>query len=125
MAAAVVFLGLTPVLYSMVLFFITLKATNLFMVGFDYKKQVLIISTHAEEISRRIMDEVNRGVTLLDGKGAWSGQEKRIILCAFGRRHFIPIKKLVQSIDPDAFVIVCDAHEVLGEGFTHYDPTGL
>ena len=125
MAAAVVFLGLTPVLYSMVLFFITLKATNLFMVGFDYKKQVLIISTHAEEISRRIMDEVNRGVTLLDGKGAWSGQEKRIILCAFGRRHFIPIKKLVQSIDPDAFVIVCDAHEVLGEGFGQYDPTGL
>ena len=58
-------------------------------------------------------------------RGPGAAGEKRIILCAFGRRHFIPIKKLVQSIDPDAFVIVCDAHEVLGEGFGQYDPTGL
>lgn len=81
-------------------------------------------SEQYEAITQKLL-QLDRGVTLLDGKGAWSGQEKRIILCAFGRRQFIPIKKLVQSIDPDAFVIVCDAHEVLGEGFTHYDPTGL
>ena len=125
MAAAVVFLGLTPVLYSMVLFFITLKATNLFMVGFDYKKQVLIISTHAEEISRRIMDEVNRGVTLLDGKGAWSGQEKQVLMCAFKQRQIVAVRQTVKELDPDAFLIVCDAREVLGRGFTRYKKNAL
>ena len=64
-------------------------------------------------------------MTLLEGKGAWSGKDKRVILCAFGRRQVIPVKKLVQAVDPNAFVIVCDAHEILGEGFGTYDPTGL
>ena len=68
---------------------------------------------------------MDRGVTLLEGKGAWSGKDKRVILCAFGRRQIIPVKKLVQAVDPNAFVIVCDAHEILGEGFGTYDPTGL
>ena len=60
------------------------------------------------------------------GGQALSGKDKRvIILCAFGRRQIIPVKKLVQAVDPNAFVIVCDAHEMLGEGFGTYDPTGL
>ena len=92
--------------------------------GPNASKVAYIISEQYEAITQKLL-QLDRGVTLLAGKGAWSGQEKRIILCAFGRRHFIPIKKLVQSIDPDAFVIVCDAHEVLGEGFGQYDPTGL
>ena len=87
--------------------------------GPNASKVAYIISEQYEAITQKLL-QLDRGVTLLDGKGAWSGQEKRIILCAFGRRHFIPIKKLVQSIDPDAFVIVCDAHEVLGEGFGEY-----
>jgi len=95
-----------------------------YVIGQDAAKVAYIISEQYEAITQKLL-QLDRGVTLLDGKGAWSGQEKRIILCAFGRRHFIPIKKLVQSIDPDAFVIVCDAHEVLGEGFGQYDPTGL
>ena len=102
MAAAVVFLGLTPVLYSMVLFFITLKATNLFMVGFDYKKQVLIISTHAEEISRRIMDEVTRGVTLLVVK----------------LTQLAHLETIIKEVDPVAFVTIQDANNVFGRGFT-------
>ena len=64
-------------------------------------------------------------MTLLDGHGAWSGRRKDVILCAFGRSYIVPIKKLVQEIDPDAFVIVCDAHEILGEGFGTYTPGGL
>ena len=56
-------------------------------------------------------------------KGGFSGKD--VILCAFGRSYIVPIKKLVQEIDPDAFVIVCDAHEILGEGFGTYTPGGL
>lgn len=83
-----------------------------------------IISERSEEITQKLL-ELDRGVTLLDGHGAWSGRRKDVILCAFGRSYIVPIKKLVQEIDPDAFVIVCDAHEILGEGFGTYTPGGL
>ena len=89
------------------------------------RTEVKIVSEKAREICESILCNADRGVTLLEGKGAWSGKDKRVILCAFGRRQIIPVKKLVQAVDPNAFVIVCDAHEILGEGFGTYDPTGL
>ena len=111
-------------MYGVVALYIPSLLIDRVVYGPNASKVAYIISEQYEAITQKLL-QLDRGVTLLDGKGAWSGQEKRIILCAFGRRHFIPIKKLVQSIDPDAFVIVCDAHEVLGEGFGQYDPTGL
>ena len=123
-AVAVAFGNLNSALYGLVALYISTLVMDMVLYGLDNAKVAYIISEQYEAITQKLL-QLDRGVTLLDGKGAWSGQEKRIILCAFGRRHFIPIKKLVQSIDPDAFVIVCDAHEVLGEGFGQYDPTGL
>ena len=76
------------------------------------------------ELTRRLL-ELDRGVTLLQGKGAYSGRDKQVILCACARTQIIPVKRAVQEIDPDAFVIVCDAHEILGEGFGVYAPGGL
>ena len=78
----------------------------------------------AQELTRRLL-ELDRGVTLLQGKGAYSGKDKQVILCACARTQIIPVKRAVQEIDPDAFVIVCDAHEILGEGFGVYAPGGL
>ena len=75
-------------------------------------------------VGRRLL-ELDRGVTLLQGKGAYSGKDKQVILCACARTQIIPVKRAVQEIDPDAFVIVCDAHEILGEGFGVYAPGGL
>ena len=121
---ALCFRDMTRAMYGVVALYILSLLIDRVVYGPNASKVAYIISEQYEAITQKLL-QLDRGVTLLDGKGAWSGQEKRIILCAFGRRHFIPIKKLVQSIDPDAFVIVCDAHEVLGEGFTHYDPTGL
>ena len=83
-----------------------------------------IISDRHEELTRRLL-ELDRGVTLLQGKGAYSGKDKQVILCACARTQIIPVKRAVQEIDPDAFVIVCDAHEILGEGFGVYAPGGL
>ena len=123
-AVAVAFRNIYSALYGVVALYILSLLIDRVVYGPNASKVAYIISEQYEAITQKLL-QLDRGVTLLDGKGAWSGQEKRIILCAFGRRHFIPIKKLVQSIDPDAFVIVCDAHEVLGEGFGQYDPTGL
>ena len=121
---ALCFRDMTRAMYGVVALYILSLLIDRVVYGPNASKVAYIISEQYEAITQKLL-QLDRGVTLLAGKGAWSGQEKRIILCAFGRRHFIPIKKLVQSIDPDAFVIVCDAHEVLGEGFGQYDPTGL
>ena len=121
---ALCFRDMTRAMYGVVALYILSLLIDRVVYGPNASKVAYIISEQYEAITHELL-QLDRGVTLLAGKGAWSGQEKRIILCAFGRRHFIPIKKLVQSIDPDAFVIVCDAHEVLGEGFGQYDPTGL
>ena len=116
---ALCFRDMTRAMYGVVALYILSLLIDRVVYGPNASKVAYIISEQYEAITQKLL-QLDRGVTLLDGKGAWSGQEKRIILCAFGRRHFIPIKKLVQSIDPDAFVIVCDAHEVLGEGFGEY-----
>ena len=121
---ALCFRDMTRAMYGVVALYILSLLIDRVVYGPNASKVAYIISEQYEAITQKLL-QLDRGVTLLAGKGAWRGQEKRIILCAFGRRHFIPIKKLVQSIDPDAFVIVCDAHEVLGEGFGQYDPTGL
>ena len=69
--------------------------------------------------------DLGRGVTLLHGQGAWSGQEKQVLMCAFKQRQIVAVRQTVKELDPDAFLIVCDAREVLGEGFNEYSPDGL
>ena len=83
-----------------------------------------IISSRSGEIARLLL-EMNLGVTLLDGRGGFSGDEKQVVLCAFKRSQIAPIKATVTGVDPNAFIIVCEAHEVLGEGFGEYSPDSL
>ena len=71
----------------------------------------------ADEISREIMDKLDRGVTGVHGKGMYSGQDKLLLYCVVGRKEIVALKELVDHIDPDAFVIVSDVREVHGEGF--------
>ncbi len=81
-----------------------------------------IISEHQEAITAKLL-EMDRGVTLLDGEGAYNGNKRKVILCAMKRSQIVPVKLMVREIDPDAFVIVCKANEVLGEGFGEYTRT--
>ncbi|MEG0036443.1 MAG: YitT family protein, partial [Oscillospiraceae bacterium] len=64
-----------------------------------------------------IVEKLDRGVTLLSGKGAYSGQEKQILLCVVKRRQIVEIKKIIKNIDKTAFVIVTDTRDVFGQGF--------
>ena len=63
---------------------------------------------------------MRRGVTLLQGQGAYTGAEKHVLLVAFKQREVVQVKRLLREIDPAAFFIVCDAHEIFGEGFGDY-----
>ena len=77
-----------------------------------------------EELTAALLD-MNRGITLLSGEGGYTHQARKVILCAFGKNQIIQLKKRVQQVDPDAFIIVYDANEVLGKGFGSYEAGGL
>ena len=121
---ALIFRDLTRALYGMISLSLISVSIDKVVYGPNAAKVAYIISDRHEELTRRLL-ELDRGVTLLQGKGAYSGKDKQVILCACARTQIIPVKRAVQEIDPDAFVIVCDAHEILGEGFGVYAPGGL
>ncbi|MDO7205443.1 YitT family protein [Paraclostridium bifermentans] len=86
--------------------------------GFDFSKSFIIITDNPDEISDSIMKNLERGVTFLEGRGGYSKQKKDVLLVVVSRREEVILRKLVNEIDPLAFVIINNAYEVLGEGFT-------
>jgi uncharacterized membrane-anchored protein YitT (DUF2179 family) len=85
----------------------------------------LIISDHETAIAAAISDQLDRGATFLDGEGTYTGRKKRVILCAVKKQQLAELKELVTDIDPNAFIILQEAHQVLGDGFARYDKDGL
>ena len=121
---AAVFRDLTQALYAMVALFIISKVMDRVVYGGNGAKMAYIISEQYEAITAKLL-ELDRGVTLLEGRGGFSGSPKNVILCAFSRAQIVSIKSIVKQADPDAFIIVCDAYEILGEGFGVNKPDGL
>lgn len=121
---AAIFHDMTRALYGLVALYISTAAMDKVIYGANAAKVAYIISDCHEEITTKLL-EMERGVTLLEGKGAYSGKEKQVILCAFGRGQIVAVKRLVRETDPEAFVIVCDAHDILGEGFNANTAGGL
>ena len=124
-AAAVAFGNLSSALYGVVSLYISTVVMDMVLYGMDSAKVAYIISQRPEDISKGIFSEMDRGVTILHGEGAYSGEEKRVLMCAFKQRQIVPLKHLVKEIDPTAFIIVCGAHEVLGDGFRSYHANEL
>jgi uncharacterized membrane-anchored protein YitT (DUF2179 family) len=106
-------------MYSWIALYVSSKVIDLVQEGINYAKAVIIISDEAENISRKILNEMQRGVTCLGGKGGYTGRDKNVLLCVITRMELGRLKKIVQEADPRAFVIVHDVHEVLGEGFSY------
>ena len=104
-------------LYAIITLFITSKALDAILEGLDYAKAAIIISEHSGVIGERILTELQRGATALFGRGLYSSNNKEIILCVISRAEEIRLKELVKQLDPKAFVIITDVHEVFGEGF--------
>ena len=117
--AAVVFGTVNAALYGLIQMYLLSKVMDMILYGWDTSRVAYIITDRWEETVQGLLD-MNRGVTLLQGKGAYTGAEKQVLLVAFGQREIVPIKRMLREIDPKAFFIVCDAHEILGEGFGDY-----
>ncbi|WP_295618731.1 YitT family protein [uncultured Intestinimonas sp.] len=125
LAVAVAFGNLDSALYGVVALYLSSKVMDLVLYGLDTAKVAYIISDRHQEIAQRLIRDLDRGVTLLRGEGGWSGREKRVVMCAFKQRQIVAMKAIVRDIDPAAFLIVCDAHEVMGEGFREYKQNDL
>ncbi len=118
MFAIIVFNSILIGLYSLVSLFITIKVIDAIVEGVDYARAIFIISEKQDEISKRLLVELDRGVTELKGRGVYSGKDKNVLLCVAARTQVQQLKEIVHEIDKNAFMILTDVREVLGEGFT-------
>ena len=116
LASAFVF-DQTAAMYALICAFLMNVMVDIVLEGPNTAHSYFIISDHSEEIAKCLMDELERGVTALSGKGMYSGTEKQVLLCVVNRFETMQLRRIVFSIDPRAFVIANKAHEVLGEGF--------
>jgi uncharacterized membrane-anchored protein YitT (DUF2179 family) len=104
-------------LYSWIVIFITGKVIDIVMAGMSYDKSIFIISEKHEEIRDKIINNLNRGGTYIDGKGMFNMADRKIIFTVVSRRELAILEEYVHAIDPMAFLTVLDATEILGEGF--------
>lgn len=123
--AALAFDRVEAALYGAIALYVSAKVMDAVLYGLNASKVAYIISENWQAISAAILELLDRGATILNATGAYSGQEKHVLLVAFRQREIVEIKKLVHEADPTAFLIVCDAHDVLGEGFREYQKEEL
>lgn len=120
LSVALVFHSLETALYGLVALYISTLVMDGVLYGMDSAKVAYIISDKPEEIAQVIIRDLERSVTYLEGEGGYTRASKRVILCAFKQKEIVTIKEAVKELDPNAFMIVTAAHEVLGEGFRSY-----
>ena len=121
----IVFRDISRTLYSGVAIFVVGQVIDAVVYRFDYSRVALIISHRCEEVADAIGKKLDRGATLLHGEGAFTHQDTKVVLTAVKRRQVAELKQLVVEMDPDAFIIVQEAHQVLGDGFSRYSNDSL
>lgn len=104
-------------LYTVSLMYIKSLVIDKVIEGFDQKKIVMIVTSKAEEVSKKIMTEIGRGTTYLYGEGAYTGEKKKIIYCLLTTKELNNVKKLVDEIDKEALISISEAEEIKGRGF--------
>lgn len=114
----IVFRDMSRALYSGVATFVSGKVIDAIVYSFDYSKTAWIITKEHEKIAAMIAEKLDRGATYLYGQGSYSNQDMKIVLTAIKKQQLAELKHLVSVIDPNAFIIVQEAHQVLGDGFS-------
>lgn len=114
---AMFYISIEKVLYTLVTVFIASKLIDFIQDGAYAAKAFSIITDQGGPISKQITLELDRGVTLIPAKGAFSGQQKEVVYCVVQRQEIRRLKKIIRNIDPRAFIVINEVHDVLGEGF--------
>ena len=116
-ASMFVFRNLETGLYGIIAIFTTSKVIDGILYGMNTGKVILVISNQKDIIAKEIQEEVDRGVTFLYAQGAYSGEEKKIIMCAVRSSQYHSVEEIIKKHDPDAFVLTLEAGEIQGQGF--------
>ena len=109
--------GVERALYAVIAVYLVTKVSDGIIEGLKFSKSVYIITEKPDEVSRMVMEDLDRGITGISAKGMYSGQDKLMLFCVVGKKELVHLKEMIDEIDPNAFVIVGDAREVHGEGF--------
>jgi uncharacterized membrane-anchored protein YitT (DUF2179 family) len=123
---AVIFLGVAILfkpemaMYAMIYTFIATRVVDLVQEGWNHSKSVMVISEHPQKIADEIMMKLERGVTLFQAVGAFSGESKQVVYCVINRTELSQVKEIVRRQDPQAFVTIAEVPEVVGEGFSSW-----
>lgn len=120
-----VFHDVTKALYTGITVFLCGQVVDAVVYRFDYSKVALIISQEHEAIAEAIGKKLDRGATFLHGEGSYSHRQTKVVLAAVKKQQVAELKELVTEIDPNAFIIVQEAHQVLGDGFSRYSKESL
>ncbi len=114
-------IGTTEALYALINIFLSAKVMDVVIIGFSSNKACFVMSSRWKEISERIMREMDRGVTQLTARGAYTGTERPTLLCVISRSEIMAFKRILREEDENAFVIIVEAHEAIGDGFSGMD----
>ena len=120
-----VFRDVSKALYTGIAVFVCGKVVDAVVYRFDYSKVALIISREHEAIAEAIGKKLDRGATYLKAEGSFTGAQTKVVLTAVKKQQVAELKELVMALDPKAFVIVQEAHQVLGDGFSRYSRDSL
>ena len=124
MDAVIVLLGVMIVskdidslIYGIIISFLLSTMVDKVMYGISAGKLTLIVTEHSREVAEKIDQATGRGATFLKAQGSYSGEDKDVVMCACNNKQMYGIRSVVKEIDPDAFIIIMESNEVLGEGF--------
>jgi len=121
--AAGFLIGTTEALYALINIFLTAKVMDVVIIGFSSNKACFVISDRWQAISDRVLKDMGRGVTQLIARGAYTGTERPTLLCVISRSEIMTFKRILREEDENAFVIIVEAHEAIGDGFTALSDT--
>ncbi|MCI8496763.1 MAG: YitT family protein [Clostridiales bacterium] len=116
-AAALVYRNVETALYAGVMLFVSSKVIDSVLYGMDTGRFMMIVSSQPELLAKHINEDIHRGVTLLHATGAYTGDSRRMLVCAVRRHEVFRVRSLVKQVDPAAFMMIGEASEILGEGF--------
>ncbi|WP_339214897.1 YitT family protein [Ornithinibacillus sp. FSL M8-0202] len=105
-------------MYTLVAVYVGARVIDFIQEGAYSARGATIISSKSDAIAKKIMNDMDRGVTVLDGRGSFTGEKRDVLYCVVGRNEIVKLKSIINAIDPQAFVAVGTVHDVLGEGFT-------
>jgi len=120
-AGAFAFRDLNAVFYAAAMLFICYRVVDAMLYGMNTGKVFYIFSDKAQEIAKAVIEQISRGATILKGKGVFTGEEREMLMCVVHRNEVAPLRRLIKEYDPNSFMVVAEAQEVFGQGFSKHE----